>query len=66
MKRFILVLCLLVAAPSARADGGLHLQKRTSINRIGPQLLASRLRHNGMGNAEVSSPSLFLVDFLTS
>lgn len=59
MQRFIVLLCLLLAAPSAHADGALRLQQRTSINQIGPRLLASHLRHNGMANAMVSGPSLF-------
>ncbi|MFQ6537842.1 MULTISPECIES: serpin family protein [Aphanothece] len=59
MKRFIVLLCLLLAAPSARADEALRLRQRTSINQIGARLLASHLRHNGMANAMVSGPSLF-------
>ncbi len=59
MQRFIVLLCLLLSVPSARADEALRLRQRTSINQIGPRLLASHLRHNGMANAMVSGPSLF-------
>ncbi|MBC1262557.1 serpin family protein, partial [Synechococcus sp. BSF8S] len=47
------------ATAAASAEQPALQRARTSLNAIGPELLTSRLRNNGVDNAMVSSPSLY-------
>ncbi|MEA5441765.1 serpin family protein [Cyanobium gracile] len=62
MKKLLSLGVSVFAAGAAFAAANVdpaQLQARTSLNVIGPELLTSHLRHNGLQNAMVSSPSLF-------
>lgn len=65
MKILVVLCCLTLASPALAIGHGAvqprALQEATELNSIGTQLLASRLRSEGVGNMMVSSVSLFHV-----